>query len=179
MFLNPELFLVKFRELYDSLPMTRMPRDLASLRAREVRHMGEARRCALFCYGVGQLLGVKILFADYESSDYDYVAAYERDGAVVYVPVQMKEFVPVSVNPNADLQREINKLRKYCNSPDLVVAIHLNRTGFVRLSELDLSGLPIKELWFFGAKDAQDDWMVLGNLLKSDARWHDFRYPRA
>lgn len=179
-FLNAERFLVGLKQIYDDLPMHRMPRDFASLRRRDVRHIGEARRCALFCYGVGQLLGVKISFADHESRDYDYVGAYEHENRLHYVPIQMKEFVPVGVNPKAQLQGEIDKLRKYQDSSDLVVAMHINRKGFFRLSELDFSNLPIKELWFFGAKeDSAQDWLVIGNLLKSDAVWHEFRYPDA
>jgi len=179
-YLNSEQFLIGFRKMYNEWPVEKLPRDLASLRHRDVRHMGEARRCALFCYGVGQLLGIKVSFAEYEKSDYDYITAYVHNGSTNFVPVQMKEFVPVSINPAAELQSEINKLRKYCDSSDLVVAIHLNRTGYVRLSELDFSNLRLKELWFFGARtDSQDEWVVIGNLLKRDAVWHDFRYPQS
>jgi hypothetical protein len=179
-YMNSEKFLVGLKQIYADLPMERMPRDFASLRRRDVRHIGEARRCALFCYGVGQLLGVKILFADHESKDYDYVGAYVHNGKLSYVPIQMKEFVPVGINPKAQLQAEINKLRKYQDSSDLVVAMHINRKGFFRLSELDFTGLPIKELWFFGAKeDSAENWLVIGNLLKQNAVWHEFRYPEA
>jgi len=179
-FLSAEKFLVGLKKIYDDLPMDRMPKNLASLRRRDVRHIGEARRCALFCYGVGQLLGVKISFADHESKDYDYVGAYVYAGTVSYVPIQMKEFVPVGVNPKAQLQSEIDKLRKYRDSSDLVVAMHINRKGFIRLSELNFTGLPIKELWFFGAKeDSALDWLVIGNVLKQNAVWYEFRHPEA
>lgn len=178
-FMNSEKFLIGLKQIYDDLPMDRMPRDFASLRRRDVRHIGEARRCALFCYGVGQLR-VKILFADYESKDYDYVGAYVHAGKLSYVPIQMKEFVPVGINPKTQLQTEIDKLRKYQDSSDLVVAMHINRKCFFRLSELDFTGLPIKELWFFGAKeDSAEDWLVIGNLLKQNPVWHEFRYPEA
>lgn len=179
-FLDSEKFLIGLKQIYDDLPMDRMPRNFASLRRRDVRHIGEARRCALFCYGVGQLLGVKISFADHESKDYDYVGVYTHNGRRSYVPIQMKEFVPAGINPKAQLQGEIDKLRKYRDSSDLVVAMHINRNGFFRLSELDFSGLSIKELWFFGAKeDSAQNWLVIGNLLKQSAVWHEFRHPEA
>jgi hypothetical protein len=177
-YMNPEKFLVGLDELYASLPMQRVSRDIASLRRRGVRQIGEARRCAIFCYGISQYLGTKILFADHENADYDYVVSYVHDGVVVYVPLQMKEFVPQSINPGAELQTEIDKLRKYKDSADLVVAMHLNRTGIIQLSKLNLSALPIKELWFFGAKDASaKEWVVIGNLLNINATWHEFSYP--
>ena len=179
-FMNPEKFLIGLKQIYDDLPMELMPKDYASLRRRDVRYIGEARRCALFCYGVGNLLGVKIYFADYESSDYDYVGSYFHAGRLTYVPIQMKEFVPIGINPKVQLQDEIDKLKKYRDSSNLVVAMHINRKGLFQLSDLDFTNLPVKELWFFGAEeDSAQDWLVIGNLLKPTAVWHRFRYPEA
>jgi hypothetical protein len=86
--------------------------------------------------------------------------------------------VPEKVNSCANLQTLINSLAKYTDSKDLVIAVHLNRCGTIRLSELEIPPLNIQELWFFGAKDPnQEVWTIIGNVLNPNARFFEFRYP--
>ena len=179
-YLDPEPLLIGLKEFYDLNPMQMLPSVVSNLRRRDVRHIGEARRCALFCYGVGKALGVKVLFADHESEDYDYVGLYRTGKIFNFVPIQMKEFVPTSVNPTTQLQAELDKLSKYKDSSNLIVAVHVNRTGLLNLSHLHISHLKIKELWFFGAKaNSPGIWTIIGNVLNKNAIWHDFGYPEA
>ena len=86
--------------------------------------------------------------------------------------------MPDNVNPTAELQLEINKLKKYVDSNDLCVAIHLNRAGRLELNKLEIPELNIKELWFFGATSLdQKHWLLAGDML-NEPRSYDFEYPR-
>ena len=76
---------------------------------------------------MSQMVGAPVWFAQAEASDYDVIARYDRDNVTHYAPVQLKEFVPERVNATAELQAELNKIAKYTDSAELVVAFHFNR----------------------------------------------------
>lgn len=59
---------------------------------------------------MGKLLGLQVQFAQAETKDFDIIARYVANAEVSYVPVQLKEWVPGTVNPQASLQGEIDKL---------------------------------------------------------------------
>jgi len=129
---------------------------------------------------MGKALGINVKVAVVERSDYDCVAYFDRNGVNNFVPIQMKEFVPENVNINADLQSLIDSLGKYADSESLVVAVHINRCGTIRMSELSFPTLNIGALWFFGANGGdQAVWTIIGNVLKPNARFYEFRYPGA
>lgn len=178
-YLDPKGLLVALRDLSMTHALSELPYNVASLRTNNLNKYREGRQCALFCYGMSQRLGVEIRFAMHEDGDIDSVGTYELAEERHFVPIQLKEHVPEIVRPEAALQAEIDKLRKYVDSSDLTVAFHLNRTGQVRLSELDFSRVPVKELWFFGATDeSQDNWLLIGNLLSQNATFFNFSYPQ-
>ena len=88
-------------------------------------------------------------------------------------------FVPSELDPNADLNTEIEKLSKYADSRDLCVAIHLNRAGRLDFDSIRIPDLKIRELWLFGATSPDlDRWLLVGNMLK-DYRVYEFQYPKA
>lgn len=177
-YLDPERTLVGLRNIALTHPLHELSYSAASLRTRELRKYGEGRQAALFSYGMGQALGVPIGFAQHESGDHDIVVRYFADGVLHYVPVQLKEWVPDHVNPRATLQTELDKLNKYMSAGDLTVAFHLNRETTVHLSELEMPTSGIRELWFFGAKDSeQERWWLIGNLLSQSAKPYEFSYP--
>jgi hypothetical protein len=92
----------------------------------------------------------------------------------------LKEWVPDVLNPSATLQGELDKLSKYADSCDLVVAFHLNRNATVDPSELIFSNLVIGALWLYGATDAaQEKWRIIGNLMRPGARNYEFLHPVA
>ena len=113
---DPEKILKDFRDIALTLPLHTLPYDLASLRKRNVRLYGESRQCALFCYGMGKVLGTKVSYAHFECSDYDFVSVRQHGDTLYYTPIQMKELVPEETNPNTSIEKEIEKLKKYSKS---------------------------------------------------------------
>ena len=171
--------MVGLRGIANSHPLHQLRYEARSLRTHELRKFGEGRQGALFCYGMGQVIGAKVSFALVERQDFDLVARFEAEGKTNYVPVQLKEWVPSFMPSPQPLQVELDKLAKYVDSKDLVVAFHLNREASVLLSELSFPQT-IGELWFFGAaENSQSRWVLIGNLLTNEAVAHEFLYPEA
>lgn len=160
--------------LFDSVGLRKYKHPSDLLRSRRVRQIAEDRRCALFLFGAGQALRRRVLFAPFESRDYDYVGAYEWNGTICRFPIQLKQLVPNRLNAFTDLQREVAKLKKYGTSPDLIVAMHINRQMHLQPQYLDLSGVKVKELWLFGQFGSRKQtWLLFGNLM-SNARPYCF-----
>lgn len=176
-YLDPERILVGLRELSRSYPLHELEYHARTLRSRKLRKYGEGRQAALFCYGMGCRLGVKVWFAQVERQDYDIIAAYEMNGEINFAPVQLKEWVPDILPSSQPLQVELDKLGKYADSSDLVVVFHLNRRANVILSELTYPST-IGGLWFLGCTEpAQNHWTLIGDLLKEPGLASDFTYP--
>ena len=174
---EPEEILLGLREIEQTYPLESLPYKEASLRTRNLRQYGESRQCALFCYGIGKALGLEVVYTQIEKSDYDFIAAFPKGDELNYVPIQMKEFVPEDLNPIASLEVELSKLKKYTDSSDLCVAVHLNRTATIDFNNLKIPKLDVKELWFFGAKRAdQKEWWLLGNMM-DNPKAYEFKYP--
>ena len=176
---DPRKILVGLRGIAQTYPLHELRYQARSLRTRELRKFGEGRQAALLCYGISQALGLDVTFALVERQDFDLIARYEVDGEGRYVPVQLKEWVPAHLTEPQPLQVELNKLKKYADAGDLVVAFHLNRDERVVLSELSFPRT-IKELWFFGASErSQSNWVLIGDLLNEQPLAYEFAYPEA
>ena len=179
-YLDPGQMLVRLRHIELTHPLNELPYKVASLRTNELREPREARQGALFTYGLGQSLGVPINFALSEKQDYDIVVRYAASGIVNYLPVQLKEWVPQTLNPRSTFQDELAKLTKYVDSKDLAVAFYLNRDTTLNLSEIELPRGRIGGLWLYGANNPlQEIWFLIGNLLIPNAEVHEFTYPVA
>ena len=176
-FYDPKVLLIELGKLSSEVAGSGLPYKLASLRTNSLKPYREGRQCALFCYGIGQRLGLDIRFAFAEEQDLDFVARFEKDGAIHFVPLQMKEVVPERVSDTASLQREIDKLARYVDSSDLVVAFHLNRESQVVPEQLDLSRAKVGELWVVGYTGMDNEWRLIGNFLSESAGASVFRYP--
>ncbi|MGR4874453.1 hypothetical protein [Pseudoxanthomonas sp. LARHCG66] len=177
-FLNPTQLLLGLDSLFADagLHKYRNPADL--LQHRDVREIAEDRRCAIFCHGASQALGTKILFAPFESSDYDYVGAFSYGGRVHQFPIQLKQVAPSRLNPRSTISKEIAKLRKYVDSHDLIVAMHINQSVHLKPSDIDVSGLHIKELWLFSKLSSDPkQWLLLGNLMGANPIAYSFQLP--
>jgi hypothetical protein len=99
------------------------------------------------------------------------------NGSKVFTPVQIKELAPPDVNPTASIEDELEKLKKYVSSSDLVVAMHINRPISLDFATLKIPRLTIGQLWFFGALHPnQEEWVLYGDALKNP-RSYVFRYP--
>ena len=130
-YLDPEKILFGLRGIANSYPLHQLRYEARSLRTHELKRFGEGRQGAIFCYGMGQVIGAKVSFALVERQDFDLVTRYEAGGKTNYVPVQLKEWAPSFLPSPQPLQVELDKLAKYVDSKDLVVAFHLNREASV------------------------------------------------
>jgi len=178
-FYDPKGVLVALNKLSDEVAAWDLPYNVASLRTNGLRRYREGRQCALFCYGVGQRLGIDVRYAESEEQDIDFVVRFERDGFLNFVPLQLKELVPEQVSNSASLQVEIDKLEKYVDSSDLVVAFHLNRNFELVPEQLDFSRVRLRQLWFVGYTGRSTDWLLLGDMLSAEAKPSFFRYPES
>jgi hypothetical protein len=176
-FYDPKGVLIALNELSGQVAAANLPYNVASLRTNGLKPFREGRQCALFCYGVGQRFGIDVRYTATEEQDFDFVARFERDGYVNFVPIQMKELVPERVPNSASLQLEIDKLEKYVDSSDLVVAFHLNRDVKIVPEQLDFSRLRLGQLWFVGYTGRSTEWLLLGDMLSIDAGASVFHYP--
>lgn len=176
-YVDPKHILVSIREIERDYPIYQLRYSAASLRTRELRQYGEGRQAALFCYGMGLALGTNVRFAQSEHRDHDVIARFELSNQFYYVPIQLKEWVPQSLNQKTSLQSELDKLSKYVDAADLTVAFYLNRNAHIDFSKLQFPS-NISELWFFGAIDrAQTKWSIFGNLLDKSPQRYEFFYP--
>ena len=179
-FVDPEPILRGLREIAATQPLHELPYEVRSLRRRDLRPYHEGRQAALFCYGMSQVLRTPVVFAQAENSDYDVIARYVLGDTAHYVPVQLKELVPATLNPDADLQSELDKISKYVDSRDLVVAFHLNGDRRVEFWKLRMPTNTIGGLWFYGAKAPdQRNWLLIGDMLKEQNDAHEFQHPGA
>lgn len=123
------------------------------------------------------VLRAEVYLALVEDQDFDCVAQYIIEDTRYYTPIQIKEFVPEHLNPNGSLQAELEKLGKYVDSCDLVVAIYLNRQFHLEIEAIRIPEIKVAELWFFGAvaPDASQ-FMLWGNMLKDPASF-TYGYP--
>ena len=177
-FVSAKRLLVGLQDIATRCPLHELRYAASSLRTRELRQFGEGRQAALFCYGMGQAIGTTVDFAQNESKDYDIVARFVKDGKLNYVPVQLKEWVPEFLNSASTLQSELDKLEKYVDSHDLVVAFHLNREATVYLLDLRCPEGRVAEIWLYGAlSQDQIQWVMIGNLLRRPATNYAFSYP--
>jgi len=176
-YLNPKDILIELREIDKTHPLNEMPYDVSTLRSPALKQHGQSRQCALFCYGMSQAFNITMNYADSEDSDYDFISYTEEHN--LFIPIQMKEFVPEKVNSKTELEIEIAKLGKYVDSSDLCVAMYINRVSSIDFSKLKVPDLNIGELWFFGAGDpSQSTWKLIGNVLEQ-AEIYTFEYPKA
>lgn len=177
-YLDPKEILIRLRDVEKNYPLEEMPYRVATLRTKSLRVRGESRQCALFCYGMSQALGVTLGYAESEEADYDFIVCCIDETS--FIPLQIKELVPEKVNKDTDIQKEINKLKKYVDSENLCVAIYINRLEkSLDVNLIDVTGLNIAELWLFGAASSdQSKWKIIGNLLDSP-NTYEFTYPNA
>ena len=179
-YLDSEAILRGLRTIQMTTSLKDLPYEVAALRRRDLRRYAEGRQAALFCYAMSLIDGSRVSFAQAEASDYDVVARYVRGDVGIFVPIQLKELVPEHVNPRAHLQRELDKISKYVDSSELVVAFHLNTTKRIEFSELRMPVGKVGELWFFGATSQdQVDWVLIGDMLRGTRYAFNFRYPGA
>lgn len=170
--------LVKLAKLGNIVAKSNLPTDIKTLRTKSQRKFLEGRQAALCCYGIGKtVLKTKVYHALVEKSDYDSVALWGKDDTMNFAPIQLKEVVPKSRNPKTSINEELKKLSKYSNSEDLIIAVHVNRAGRIKISDIRVPKLNVAELWLYGGLTSdQSRWFLIGNLL-NDINFYEFSYP--
>lgn len=178
-FFRPRPILVELARLGRSPFIQSLPYELATLRTHQLRPFHERRLGALFFYLMGEQLGVEVKFAHSESKDYDFVAHFQTGDTHHFCPVQMKELPPDFLNATATIQGIIDTAAKtYADAQDLTLAINVNRIGLIVPGELDTTALNMAGVWLFGTSyPDQSRWLLIGDLLATDARAYEFDYP--
>ena len=175
---DPVTILRSLREKEIEIADQDIDERVRTLRANMLKPHREGREAALLCHGIGSaVLNNTVYFARSEKSDYDFISMWITGDTQHYSPVQIKELVPLDINPYSDLNKLISSLHKYNDSRDLTVAIHTNRQGTIDISQIVVPQLNIRELWLFGSLTLdQSKWFLLGDLIK-DINYYEFYYP--
>lgn len=176
---DPGPFLVRLRELEAVVAESGLRERVKSLRTNELKCMRELREAAIFCYGMGKRIGRTVYLAPGESQDYDFIASWFVGDKQHFAPVQLKEVVPVAINPDASLPSVVAGLAKYVDSRHLTVAIHLNQQAHFDPSRLVVPPLNVAALWVLGAVASdQSAWGLWGSFTEIPAGTR-FEYPVA
>lgn len=122
---DPKEILINLREIDRKYPLKDMPYKVSTLRTKSLKSHGESRQRAIFCYGMSQAFGITFGYAESAEDDYDFIAYTPEHKA--FIPIQMKELVPEKLNSDTGLQAEIDTLKKYVDSNDLLIAMYINR----------------------------------------------------
>jgi hypothetical protein len=177
-FRDPHSFLVNLRRLEVEIALSDTPSRIKSLRTNGLKEAREQREAALFCYGMSQRIGQAVYFASHEDQDFDFVASWAIADSQHLAPVQLKEVVPMSLNPSATLDSVIHSLEKYTDSSDLTVVIHLNQASRFEPEALRLQHLKLASVWVFAAATAdQSLWNLWGNFTEDGPYGTQFSYP--
>ncbi len=177
-FVDPRSFLVNLRKLEIEVAQTDMPSQIKSLRTNPLKKTRERREAALFCVGMSQRIGRTVYFASHEDQDFDFVATWVDADSQHFARVQLKEVVPTSLNQGAALESVIQGLKKYTDSSDLTVAIHLNQIGRFEPDALKLQQLKVASVWVFAAATVdQSLWSLWGNFKEDHPYGTQFSYP--
>lgn len=167
--------------LRDIMPLVvailQKPETVTHLTPRQKKAYLEQHQAAFLTYVWKRIAGplAEVTVCVMEALDFDCVMkGVMASGETVYKPVQLKQLPSYEVNPKADLQTTIDRLKKqYATSADLVVGIWINRDVKVDFARLDFSGLRIEQLWLFGDSVSGPitlDGGVVADLI-SGVRW--------
>lgn len=164
-YVDPDIYVSEMQKLRAEISRTNTPTEIRNLRTRKLSTSRETWDAGVFCYLLRRFKGFKIYFSAVEDQDYDAIFTW-KDGSVQnFAPVQMKEVVPEELNPKQKIQDVLSKLKKYVTSEDLVVGIKINRNVRLEAKDLAVEGLPVSEVWFFGATDPNEKrWSLFRKL---------------
>ncbi len=146
-------YLVNVAPLRAALAMSDTDERIRNLRTNKLQgRWWTLWQACLFAHGIGSsVLHTEVYLAPVEDQDFDCIAQYVVGDIQCYTPIQIKELVPEHLNPSGCLQAELEKLGKYVDSRDLVVAIYLNRQFRLELDAVRIPQIKVAELWLFGA----------------------------
>ena len=154
--------------------------NVRSLETHKLEWHRECREAALFAEGLKVLLGDQtIRFTYREEADYDVIISREVEGKMYVSPVQLKRLVPEELNPKADLNEIITKMRNLTDSRDLVVAIFICRNIELEIDSIIIpEDVQVREIYVFGAtSEDQKEWFICGDLNHPERPLAKFKYP--
>ncbi len=167
-FKDPAKTLPRYRAVQETVSISNVNTKLGNLRTNSLKPEKEAWHLALFSYLISNALNIQVFYSEVESSDYDGVCMWVNDETQNFAPIHLKELVPSDLNPSSSVQKIVSGLKKYKDSKDLIVAVKLTRNFTLKIEDLDLTGINIKQLWLFGAIDpAQSGWMLYCDILEA------------
>jgi hypothetical protein len=162
-YIDPVVYVTEQQKLRALVSATETPEKIRNLRTRKLAPKREAWDAGVFCYLLRERTGCEIYFAPVEDADFDAVFTWQEGGIQNFSPVQMKEVVPEELNKNQKIQDVLDSLHKYATSDDLVVAIKINRDVRLEADKIITDGLPVAEVWLFGATDPHEKTWGLFN----------------
>jgi hypothetical protein len=174
---DPSIMLKSLRELDDLAAASSLPENVKTLRRNNLKKYREGRDAALFCLGMTKVEGTTVFFALLEAQDYDFVARRQNGDEDIYTPVQLKEVVPESLNPDSTVNDALAKLAKYQGSNRTVVALRINRRINLEFNSIQIPKIYLGGIWLYGAAGPdQQKWFIYGDLLNKPYLW-EFEYP--
>ena len=181
-FISPRELLEPLRRHQLLAAASDLPLEVKNLRKRSQKKWREAWHSTLFSYAYSEALNLdEMVFHPEEAEDRDYDATlqWNESGEPRAARLQLKEFVPKTLNsnPSFTLESIFDGLgpKKYPRASDLIVAIYINRAG--SLGSIVVPPLQIKQLWLFGwSKPDQSELFLSGDLLGETNTWY-IRYP--
>lgn len=178
-YIDPVLYVTEHQKLRALVSATDTPEKIRNLRTRKLTPAREAWDAGVFCYLLRERMGYEIYFAPVEDEDFDAVFRWQEDGIQNFAPVQMKEVVPKELNRTQKVQDVLDSLKKYVTSSDLVVAIKLNRNERIEANDINTEGLPVAEVWLFGATDPYEKTWGLFNKSDGNIEQSEHKLPPA
>jgi hypothetical protein len=173
----PRGWLRELREIERVVSLSGLPYKVRSLRTRRLRRWNESRQAALFAYGISQRYpDLSVDFACTQHADYDAIIRSRRHDEEFFTPIQLKEYVPGKLNPEATLESLLEGLNRYTNSSDLVAVVYLNRRFRLRLNPIYCPGLNLGGVYLLGGV-ARNRWILVGDLLDEFAGVSYFDHP--
>jgi hypothetical protein len=166
---DPRTDLVELGKLHGRLVKEGHQPEVDHLRNHELQQYLEQRQAALFAHFVSEaILKAPIAYAMKETEDYDCVLWWKIEKHSFYTPVQLKEIVPHHLNPKTSINSELFKLSKYATASKTIAAFHVNQSGHLDFSSIDVPKTGLSEVWLYGSLSAdQAKWFLYGNILDS------------
>jgi len=174
---DPSIVLADLGKLDHLTAESSLPKNVKTLRRNNLKEYREGRDAALFCLGMSKVQGTTVFFARFEAQDYDFVTLWQDGSETIYTPVQLKEVVPESLNPNSNVNSTLAKLTKYSGFNRTVVALRVNRNIHLEFNSIQVPTMRLGGIWLYGAAARdQQKWFIYGDLLNEPHLW-EYEYP--
>lgn len=175
-YFDPRRVLPKLHSIRWRVARSDLDDSVKNLRTHAFKEEREAWDTAVLAYLLSEALNIDVHFSREECEDFDSVFCWRDGDHLKFTPVQLKELVPESNNPNSSLSQLFESLRMYARSPDLMVGIKLNRNIRIDFDSLMVPELPVGDIWLYGATTSDESiWGLWGwtneQWVQYDVNW--------